>query len=186
MGQSSRLSPYTPQISWLWPQSKLPVQPKQGPNSLLLHHLLSQASPCLSQGALFILSPVGSGPGRCHYSHYDSHMETEIQGDEGVRPRFSSMAQKWPLTWGLLCRGWFAYSCGLSLPASKSRASNVYTCAWISFHGLVLGLPVNQLIDHLWAAPAYLALCWELQGVGQERREIGVGPGVSPHSLMLL
>lgn len=77
------------------------------------------------------------------------------------------------------------YSCGLSLPASKSRATDVYTRAWISFHALALGLPVNQLIDHLWAAPAYLALCWELQGVGQERREIGVGPGVSPPSLVL-
>lgn len=107
MGQSSHLSPYTPKMSWLWPQSKLPVQPKQSPNSLLLHHLLSQASPCLSQGALFILSPVGSWPGRCRYSHYDSHMETEIQGDEGVCPRFSSMAQKWLLTWVLLYRGLF-------------------------------------------------------------------------------
>lgn len=91
----------------------------------------------------FILSPVGSWLRACHNSDHDSHMETEVQGDQGAHPQFhgSKVAAH---TGSSVSE--FGFSCGLSLPASKSHTA---TCTTPTQGFPVMPLNSNFLVNHL-------------------------------------
>lgn len=61
---------------------------------------------------------VGSCPACCRHSRYDSHVETDVQGDEGARPWFHG--PKVTTLTGSSASG-SGSSCGHSPPASKSH-----------------------------------------------------------------
>lgn len=106
----------------------------------------------------------------------------------------SSPAPKWQPTLGPLCRGLVllvATPClpqrAMPLTCTLNASGDSLLClqsrAPIPLHTLSL---VSQRIDHIWATFAYLALCWKLEGVGQERRGMKVGLNVYPEGLTLL
>lgn len=115
--------------------------------------------------------PRGELAGMLSFSHC-SHVETEVHRHEGACPWFHG--SKVAAHTGSSALG-FGSSCGHSPLASKTHATDWHTHAMILCHALGLRLAlhtrslVSHCVDHFWAAPAYLVVCWELEGVG--RRE---------------
>lgn len=80
---------------------------------------------------------------------------------------------------GILCiRFWFFL---WSLPACLKEPLTRTPMQGFPVMPLNSGSLVNQCVDHFWAPPAYLALCWKLEDVGQ-----GIGPRVCPQGLTFL
>lgn len=114
---------------------------------------------------LLILSAAGSWPGACHNSEHDSHMETEVQGDQGAHPQFRD--SKVAAHTGSSVSG-FGSSCGLSLPTSKSHDAICITpVQGFPVRPLNLDFLVNHLIDHTFMPGPVLGVggC----GAGEER-----------------
>ena len=116
-------------------------------------------------------------------------METEVQGDEVSKEAAHT---------GSSASG-FRSPRDHSLPASESpdpdpdpvqvvipgcvfelRLPSTYTHSPLSVNTQTLTHKVNL------GCSSYLVLCWELEGVGQERRGIRVGPSVYPEGFTLL
>lgn len=114
-------------------------------------------------------------------------METEVQGDEVSKEAAHA---------GSSASG-FGSPRDHSLPASDSpdpdpvkvvipgcafelRLPSTYTLSPLSVNAQTLTHKVNL------GCSSYLALCWELEVAGQERRGIRVGPSVYPEGFTLL